>query len=600
MKKSTILRILSAYIASFALLNIGHIGTTSIITLVIFILCYISLHWMDTIITQQGSAKGKRPALILSLLFSTLYLLAEHTSLTGGLTNRLFCFVYLLLTFSGLAVLSYQLILCLFALTKSFTIFGGSSTLSDKKTIRRTFFLYAVIILLCQLPYFLYQYPGVMTPDSINQYKQIIGVLPYSNHHPWVHTMFIRFCLSLGTLFSENVTVGIALYTVLQMCIMASIESFFIVTVQKQGLKKGFCIALLCFFGLIPYNALFAVTMWKDVLFAGSLLLYTTVLYRFMITLRNKEALLSRKSDLVLFVLSAVFVCLLRSNGWYAFLLMTPLCLWYFRTHWKLIGTLHLLVFAVVLTVKGPILNAYGVAPGEFTESLSVPIQQVASVIANGRAVTEEQMASLEKICDASQIAVQYNPSLSDPMKNLLYAHGTEYFDTHKSEYFNLWLQLGMAYPMDYIEAYVNQTKGYWFGMNPIGLSNEGIITNDLGLTWQPIIRGSVVIKLYELVSKLYTIFPLLGMLWSMGGLLWLTLISLGNCSVNGKKQNLILYALALAVMLSVMAATPVADEFRYAYAFILTAPLLFIAGLEHAIPEADATAITQAESSLP
>lgn len=545
-------------------------------------LCYIFLHRIDTMMLQQASMQGRRPALILSLLFSSLYLLAEHTGLTGGLTNRLFCFVYLLLTFSGLAVLFYKLIRCLFVMAKGVAVFDTAGRLSDKKVLQRAFFFYAAVILLCQLPYFLYQYPGVMTPDSINQYKQIVGILPYSNHHPWVHTMFIRLCLSLGALFSANATVGIALYTILQMCILACIEAFLIVTLQKQGLRKIFCVALPAFFGLIPYNALFAVTMWKDVLFAGSLLLYTTVLYRFIIVLRSREALFSHKADLLLFVLSAVAVCLLRSNGWYAFLLMTPLCLWCFRTHWKLMGALHLLIFAVVLMVKGPVLNAYDVAAGEFTESLSIPIQQVASVISNGRSITEEQMASLEKICDTSQIAVQYDSSLSDPMKNLLYAHGTEYFDTHKSEYLKLWLQLGIAYPADYIEAYVNQTRGYWFGMEPIGLSNEGIIANELGLTWQPILRGPIVIRLYELLSKLYTIFPLLGMLWSMGGLLWLTLISLGNCSVNGRKQNLILYAPTLALMLSVMAATPVADEFRYAYPFILTMPLLFIAGMEH------------------
>lgn len=365
----------------------------------------------------------------------------------------------------------------------------------------------------------------------------------------------------------------------------------------EAGIEKSFCIALLCFFGLVPYNALFAVTMWKDVLFAGSLLLYTTVLYRFCVTLRNGNPLTASKADLVLFILSSIFVCLLRSNGWYAFLLMTPLCFWFFRRQWKVIGILHFIIFATVLTVKGPVLNAYEVAPTEFTESLSVPIQQIARVVANGRTLTDEQIASLEKICDVSQIAVQYNPSLSDPMKNLLYAHGTEYLDTHKSEYLKLWFELGLTYPLDYMEAYVNQTKGYWFGMNPIGLSNEGIIENDLGLTWRPLLRGSIVIKINELLSKLYTVFPVFGILWSMGGLFWIVLISFGNCIVNGRKQNRILYFPALAVILSVMIATPVADEFRYAYAFVLTVPLLLIAGMEHKLSEAP---VPQPENNFP
>ena len=424
--KANYIRILMAYFAAFAIINVGHIATTHIITVVIFTFCLISLCWIDETLKKQTSISASRLSFGFALFFSTLYILAEHNTLTGGLTNRLFCLAYLLFTYIGLTILFYKLLCCLYALSAECHIFDVSAGNSMTKY---HFWIYAAAILLCQLPYFLYQYPGVMTPDSINQYKQIIGILPYSNHHPWIHTMVIKLCLSLGHLFTEDVTVGIAVYTLLQMFIMALIEAFFITTLRKQGLQRKFSILLVGFFALVPYNALFAVTMWKDVLFAGNLLLYTTILYRFCILLRTGKGLCSSPADLVLFTVSAISMCLMRSNGWYAFLFVTPFCFYFFRKYWKVIGILHVVIFAVVLTVKGPVLNAYNVAPTEFTEALSIPIQQVARVIANGGELTDNQWNSLDKICDTTQIAPQYDPDLSDPMKNLLYAHGTAYFD---------------------------------------------------------------------------------------------------------------------------------------------------------------------------
>lgn len=577
--------IILAYFSAFALINIGHIATTNIITLVIFSLCFISLRWIDGITVTQNSAAARRTAQGFSLFFSTLYILAEHDALTGGLSNRLFCFLYLLFTYIGLLALCYKLLRCLYALSASRSMFRmpafAPGADSGRRRTRLHFGMYVLIILLCQLPYFLYQYPGVMTPDSINQYSQIIGVLPYSNHHPWIHTMLIRFCLSLGGALTDDVAFGIAIYTILQMLIMALIEAFLLVTLENRGLQKKFCILFLGFFALIPYNALLAVTMWKDVLFAGSLLLYTTVLYRFCILQQNGKALTSSPADLILFVLSSISICLMRSNGWYAFLLMTPFCFYFFRQYRKAVAVLHLIIFAVVLTVKGPVMKAYDVAPTELPEALSIPIQQIARVVANERELTEAQWASLGKICDTAQIAPQYNPSLSDPMKNLLYAHGTEYLDSHKGEYLSVWLELGVKYPVDYMKAYIDQTKGYWFSEPPIGLFNEGIAANGLGLTWRPLIRGTVVIKINELCSKLYTIFPVFGILWSMGGLFWIVLTAMGNCMINGRKQYFILYLPALAVTLSVILSTPVASEFRYAYALVLTVPLLLSVSME-------------------
>ena len=46
-------------------------------------------------------------------------------------------------------------------------------------------------LLFCWLFWFLYQFPGVLTPDSISQFSQATGLIPFSNHHPILHTLFV-------------------------------------------------------------------------------------------------------------------------------------------------------------------------------------------------------------------------------------------------------------------------------------------------------------------------------------------------------------------------------------------------------------------------
>ena len=55
-------------------------------------------------------------------------------------------------------------------------------------SLQTKLFLFLLLIA-CWLPWFLYNFPGVMTPDSLSQYSQAMGLTGYSNHHPFVHTL---------------------------------------------------------------------------------------------------------------------------------------------------------------------------------------------------------------------------------------------------------------------------------------------------------------------------------------------------------------------------------------------------------------------------
>mgnify|MGYP003375997147 CR=1 FL=1 len=118
-----------------------------------------------------------------------------------------------------------------------------------------------------------------MTPDSLSQYSQAMGLTGYSNHHPVVHTLIIRFFLTLGNALFHDPYAAIACYTGAQMLIMALLLLHCICILYRRGAGKRLCLLFLLFYALVPYNALFAVTMWKDVLFSGVMLLFALSVY---------------------------------------------------------------------------------------------------------------------------------------------------------------------------------------------------------------------------------------------------------------------------------------------------------------------------------
>lgn len=591
---------LEAWFASFALTNICSLKTTSIFTLLFFLLCFQvfllgAQNEQESLLAKDGRrlvlslpAKKRRTAsCLLGLFFTFLCLASESDVLVGSLTSPLFQIASLLMSALGLFFLFFRSLRLLF-------FYLGKRTLrieslknprtQDQKLPLQMKILLPVILLCCWLPWFLYNFPGVMTPDSISQYSQAMGLTGYSDHHPFAHTLLIKLLLSMGMALFDNVYAAIACYTVFQMVLMALLLCYCICILYRYGAGRKLCLLFLIFYACVPYNGSFAVTMWKDVLFSGFLLLFALCLYRLLHLYAAGGRLKKQPGLLALLLLSGLLVCLFRSNGLYVFLLTAPFLSIVLRREWKLLLPGILAVLVLALFIKGPVYDALGVAEPAFSESLSIPAQQIARVVYEGRALTQEQIDLLEKTVDYDSIADYYQPELSDPIKALIQYGNPEYLETHKGAYLKLWIQLGLRYPLDYWNAFVDQTRGYWYPGEPGLTVNESISPNDVGLTGQSVLSGTPAWKVVEILNKLYTILPLYGLLYSIGAFTWAAVFWCVNCALNGRKRNFLLFVPFFALILTLCLATPVAADLRYAYPLILSMPLLLCAGLE--IPE--------------
>ena len=152
-----------------------------------------------------------------------------------------------------------------------------------------------------------------------------------------------------------------------------------------------------------------------------------------------------------------------------------------------------------------------------------------------------------------------------------------QFFDSHKGEFIKLWLNLGIKHPFTYIKAFGDLTKGYWAPMDPQQTVYFGMSDNALGLEPRPIIKGPVLIKINELLTKLYGMIPVYGLFYCMGGFLWLMLTFAAICICSKRAYKLYPYLPVFMLTMTLLLATPLVADLRYAYALMLTLPYIAV-----------------------
>lgn len=584
-----------SFVTTWALMKASRMEPGNILTFVFFLLVFFFYRHVNR--RMNLLQLSNRVALVTAVLFTLLYMLVDYPHYIELLTSRLYRAVVLTIIFTGFVCLFYYLLhfLYSYACDKDrlyrvlLTRYQDIPYSHNGRYQKLSACLAAVInfirshtalcaFLACMagwLPYYLYQYPGIMTPDSINQLEQILGVVPYSNHHPWIHTLVFGFFYHLGFALTNNMVIAVSVYTLFQMCLLAGSVAFFISTLRAHRIRPFILILITAFYALIPYHAVFSVTVWKDIPFAAAVLFFSCSILRLSV----QEKICPK--NLCVFTISGVMICLFRSNGWYAFLLAVPFLLFGFRHKARSVYPPLFTILLLAAVVRYPVMRAFHVEPPDFIESVCIPMQQITAVICNDRALTEEELSLIEEVVDLTYIHELYNPTFADNIKELVRAGNQDYLVAHKKEFLKLWVELGLRYPGDYLTAYVNQTYGYWYPDSFYLVAEaEGVSATDLGVSHTPLIGGPLVIKAKEIAIKLGSMVPVYGTLWSMGVACWIMLFGISVVIIRKDYHKLICYLPSVALLLTVLAATPVATEFRYVYFMVLSLPFYLITAI--------------------
>ncbi len=617
-KLTLLLQLFQSFLTTWALMKAARMEPGNILTFVFFLLVFffyrhvsrrldarhplllqgelIENSAMDISILHTDKVTD-HAALTISVIYTLLDMLVDYSYYIELLTSRLYRFIILAVVFTGFVTLFYYLLKFLFSYTCNkmnlykilrtdwqdtpYTYTGRCRRLSVCLTALVNFYrnhtalCSFLICLFCWLPYFLYQYPGIMTPDSINQFAQILGESPYSNHHPWTHTMLFGFFYHTGYALTGNMVAAVSCYTLFQMCLLSGSIAYFISTLRLYRIRPFILLMITAFYALIPYHAVFSVTIWKDIPFAAAVLFFGCTILR--LTYMDKV----RFREMAAFTLSGIMICLFRSNGWYAFVFALPFLLFIYHKRARVFYPALFIILCTAIIVKYPVMNAFHVEQPDFIESVCIPMQQITAVICNDRALSEEQLDLVENVVDLTYIKDLYNPTFADNIKELVRAGNQDYLTSHKKEFLKLWIDLGLRYPGDYLTAYVKQTYGYWYPDSFYLVAEaEGVSATRYGVSHTPLIGGPLVIKGKEIAIKLGSMVPIYGTLWSMGVACWIMIFSIGTVIIRREYHKLTCYLPSTALLLTVLIATPVATEFRYVYFMVFSLPFYLITAM--------------------
>lgn len=456
---------------------------------------------------------------------------------------------------------------------RSFDITSDNQAMPFRKQAA-VFIGITLLLFLFWLPFFILRFPGELTDDSLNQLLIVTGVYPKSNHHPYAHTMTIKLLYELGLkMFGNKPEYGIAVYSIVQMFFMAMAYAYFITAAFRFRVKKWFIVASMFFYMFPGYNILYSFTMWKDIPFSGFVLVYSTALWRYLLK-NDKE---NKLPELIVMLFSGMGVCLFRSNGLYAFVVMALFIVGYSikKKNLKLSGVTAA-ALAISLIVHGPVYSALGVAPPDPIESLSIPAQQIAAVISAGKQLSEEDEKLLGYVADVDRIPECYDKTVSDPIKELVRETGDQtHLISDKKQYLDLWLKLGGQYPVIYLYAYVCQTCGYWYPDHFLWIYPAQTELTE-SFDYMPD-RENNEAAFFDDIWNSHDEMPLVGMLWSSGLFTWTTIIAAAFTLIKKKKKELMIYILPFCIIGTLLIATPAYAQFRYVYSIVLATPLYFM-----------------------
>ncbi|MDO4499687.1 MAG: DUF6020 family protein [Erysipelotrichaceae bacterium] len=456
----------------------------------------------------------------------------------------------------------------------------------NDKTAKWIFWLSFIIIFIAWIPSWLAEYPGNFPPDTINQIRQTFGLYPYRNANPLIHTLIIQGLYNLFS-FIKNNNLIFALIGMVQMAVNAFIYSSVVKYVYKKTGKKSLALLSMSFYAFISYNAIYNSSISKDAMYA-SILVYLAIL---LSEYTDSDSIFKN----IIFIISFILYGLMRTNGYYSLIILMvfAVVVGLFK-HKRKLFVLMIVAFVLCSVIRTPVYASFMNWANSNNELLKIdddepaPVsyfrgsffkvmtfQQVANVVVHERELNEKETWLIEEYCSLEGIKKAYNPILVDPLfEQLKEETKATRLDISYFEYLKLWLELFIKYPGDYLEAYVNMTRYYFYPNRYVKTYYEGIRENDVNIYKEEIVSAKFKENLdefYEFERKL----PIVGTVFNPGTS---TFIAIAALIYAIRKRNTVS---AMGLMLSfsnffiLMACVPVNDEFRYIYPIVASLPFM-------------------------
>ena len=331
---------------------------------------------------------------------------------------------------------------------------------------RRHSFLCPFLLLLCGciLPLALV-FPGGMNADSWCQagmYFRVVrpdwGLYEFTSHHPPAHTVYFSSIIALGKKLG-SADLGLFAVMLLQAGMHSAVFAYALHTMRQLGAPRYLRVLGLLAAMFSPFYVTAYPTVVKDNVYSWAILLFVIEVICMLHLGRDYWRSGRHMALLALGILGSM---LMRNNGKYVIWPMVLLLLIVFFVRYRKTGLFRRVVLALLLPVlaanliQSALMSHYDIEKGSIREALSLPIQQTARyVLERGDEVTAEERAAIAAVLDYDNMARDYFPMESDPVKD---AFNPEATAADVLNYLKTWLRMGLKHPLVYVKATVNQS----------------------------------------------------------------------------------------------------------------------------------------------
>lgn len=440
-------------------------------------------------------------------------------------------------------------------------------------------------------------YPANTTADSNDIIRMALGEKKMIAAVPPVYILIIRFLWNVGSALFGTYNASLAVCAFAHVLLLALIVSYFIALLYKYNVNKIVCIVVGLFYTVIPYNVQLAHTLWKDIPFSAFTFLLVILIWE-QCNGNTGSSKAAEYGKMLLIIIAATGMCLMRSNGMFAFIFFLPFGLCAFFKNNKRLFVSLILAFILVRVIQGPVYNKImtdnnaAVEQKKATEEgkdlteikpvkqvknaadtynssgvFIVTIQQLARIAVDRQDLPPEDYERLNKIFDVEKVREVYDPYLMDPVGKI------RNYKMSTGEYLKEWLYFGCKYPVQFFLGWKDQTFGYWYPDVQHWVYTDQIRDSELDLYKDSILPDEIR-RIWLRAEELYKDIPVYGMLWSIGFAVWVTFLFMGVTYIKKGMKALLPYIPVIGVWATLLVATPVYAEFRYIYPVFLCLPL--------------------------
>lgn len=443
------------------------------------------------------------------------------------------------------------------------------------------FFVIPFVIISCiyLVIWYCCYYPGLVSLDTLDQIGQIFSG-KYSNHQPFYHTLILGVFLNSGLNMFGNINMAVSFYVIFQVVFMAATFAFTVYNMAKLRLPAWICVVATMYYALMPFHIMYSFTVWKDVFFGA----FVTLFIIFFVRIMNGIGI--SFLNYVGFSLCGPVICLIRSNGLFAYVFIFLSLILLARKNIKLILIMLATIIAAFI-MKHNVLSMYNVTQPDTVESLSIPLQQIARVFYDGGDVAPDDMEMLSQIIDVSAIADNYDGNISDPIKEMIRDYGNEDFlSDNMKEYALVYLHMLARNPVTFVVAWVDSTCGYWNSGYNYWVWYWDVEPNTFGIART--VHSNGMLHFMDEYLWLFYNNRVLQVFTAIGFLVWILLALFAKNINDGNRCGIIATVPLLAILLSLFISSPVFSEFRYVYALYCSIPVIIAVSCTHSDNKGD------------